>query len=118
MSTFRRQNRNAQILICAVCTLLIAALYYYQFPPLHRGEFYTEDMFLLSPYTKRAPLSDRIIFLAIDNNSIRLDQLDPAVVDASPELTMMKNGWPWSRAIYPAILDRLFNAEPRWWPWI
>lgn len=104
----RHRSRKAPIIICGACSLLVAALYWLVFPPLYNAEYYTEDTLLRSG--KPAPRDPRIIFIAIDNSSLKLDQLDPAVVEASPALQLMKQGWPWPREVYPLILDRLFDS--------
>lgn len=109
MSWFRSRSRKAPIFICLACTALVAGLYYFQFQPLQKAEFYTQDC-LARSFGKRAKPDPRLVYLAIDRDSIQLDQFDPAEVEAAPALRLMKQGWPWSRAIYPLILERLFDA--------
>ncbi len=112
MSAFRRQNRKSPIIICAICTLLVAVFYLFQYghqkAPLYKGELYFEDSMLSKG--RKAPCDPRLIFLAIDDNSTSVSQIDPAVIQATPALQLMQKGWPWPHAVYPMILDRLFDS--------
>ena len=62
---------------------------------------------------KRAPADHRLVFLGIDAESQSLDAVEPAELDASPALQLMKDGFPWSRKVYGLILDRLMAAGAR-----
>ena len=129
MSLFRRHSRKAPIIICVICSAVVAGQYFVEhkideirvprlefllsplrsFKPLQSGEFYTEDA--ITRYLgKKANTSPELVYLAIDHQSIELDQFSPAEISASPALTLMKKGWPWSRKVYPLIYERLFNA--------
>ncbi len=80
-----------------------------RFRPLQRTEFYTQDC-IARFYGKRAPIAPELVYLAIDHDSISLDQFEPAEIGRSPALTLMKQGWPWSRAVHGMVLDRLVSA--------
>ena len=61
-----------------------------------------------------------LVFLAIDAQSIGFDETDIQSYhlssDGSDEtraLRLMSKGWPWSREVYAAVLDRLTNAGAR-----
>ena len=68
---------------------------------------------LLERHGRTTPANSDIIFLGIDNASSQLDALDPAVVKSNRVLSLMTQGWPWSREIYAAALDRLEDAGAR-----
>ncbi|MFZ5806933.1 MAG: CHASE2 domain-containing protein [Verrucomicrobiota bacterium] len=68
---------------------------------------------MIARHGKTAPVDDRLIFLAIDSDSVQLDVLDPEEIAKSPALALMAKGFPWSRAVYPMILDRLFQSGAR-----
>lgn len=125
MSRFRRTSRKAPIFICAVCTALVAGQYFAGqvvdsiqisflrrlsgFKPLESAEFYTQDS-LARYFGKRAKPDPELVYLCIDHNSVVLDQFDPAEIEASPALRLMKRDWPWPREVYPLILERLIHA--------
>jgi adenylate cyclase len=52
-------------------------------------------------------------FVGIDASSLNLDQLSPEQIAASPSLTAMKAGFPWSRAVYAEAIEKLLNAGAR-----
>lgn len=129
MSRVRSHSRKAPIVICVVCTLIVAAQYFFEswtgytelpvnqmlierlknFRPLGSAEFYMQDA-IARFFGRRSKQRPEIVYLAIDRDSIQLDQFDPAEIEASPALTLMKQGWPWPRAVYSLILDKLFHA--------
>ena len=129
MSLFRSHSRKAPILICVVCTLVIAGQYFFEnwishveipaieavlgplreFTPLHAAERHTQDA-LARYFGRRAKIHPELVYLAIDRDSITLDQFDPAEIQASPALQLMKQGWPWPRSVYPLIIQRLADA--------
>ncbi|MGB8352815.1 MAG: CHASE2 domain-containing protein, partial [Chthoniobacteraceae bacterium] len=108
MSWLRRYNRKAPIIICIVFTALVAGLYSIHWNPLLRGEFYIQNV--LTQFGRRAKLRPDLVYLAIDRDSVQLDQFDQTEIDASPALSLMKQGWPFSRAVYPLIFDKLIAS--------
>jgi len=78
------------------------------FLPLRNAEFSVEDWVLR--FGRTAAVSPELVFLAIDQASIRLDQIELDEIEASPALRLMVQGFPWPRSVYPLILDRLFGA--------
>ena len=124
MSWFRRHNRKAPIIICLVCTALVAGQYFAEDVvqsirsnrhqtaldlPLHGAEFYTQDA-IARYFGRRAKLRPDLVYLAIDRDSVQLDQFEPAEIEASPALSLMKQGWPWPRSVYALILDKLIAS--------
>jgi adenylate cyclase len=126
MPRSRRKSRKAPIILCVLCTLLVVCQFFAEdvvdrvripaflwflrdFKPLQSAEFYTQDA-LARYFGTRAKVRPELVFLAIDRDSITLDQFDQAEIDASPALQQMQQGWPWPRTVYPLILDRLFGA--------
>lgn len=55
--------------------------------------------------TKKDP---QLVYLAIDNASIKLDQFSNEEILGSVSLTRMSMGWPWPRDVYANILEQLF----------
>lgn len=56
------------------------------------------------------PTPDNLVFLALDESSLDLSQLEPEEIEASPALRMMSEQFPWSRAVYAAIIEKVLAA--------
>jgi adenylate cyclase len=62
-------------------------------------------------YGRKAVADPRIVLLAIDSPSIRLDALDDATIAASPALTALQpRTYPFRRDVYAFAADRLLGA--------
>lgn len=109
VSRFRHLSRKPMIAICGLCAAVVAVLHLLEFRPLVDSQLAAED-FLQRFVGRRAKVDPDLVFLAIDPASIRLDEFDEEDLAASPELQMMKQEWPWPRAIYAKILERLVDA--------
>lgn len=59
---------------------------------------------------ERTGTPEDLVFLAVDEASLDLSQLEPEEIGASPVLSMMARGFPWSRAVYAGIIDKLLAA--------
>jgi adenylate cyclase len=130
VSRFRHLSRKPLIAICGFFTLVVALLQWLEFRPLLDSQLAAEDSLQrvfdrpaakegsersiddhLQRYFGRAAVVDPdLVYLAIDQASIRLDQFGEEDFAASPELQMMRQEWPWPRAIYARILDRLMES--------
>jgi len=84
---------------------------------LTRGELSVRD--LIARHGRRTPGNPKLIFLAIDSDSISLDAkadlrgLFGIQDETTPEgraLSMMSEHWPWPRSVHALILDRLMSA--------
>ena len=71
--------------------------------------FFSDELAL---HGRLTPSNPDIIFLGIDDASMRLDALDPEVVRHDPALSNMSI-WPWPRQVYASIYDRLTAAGAR-----
>ena len=107
MSVFRRQSRKAPIIICIICTLLVAGLYRIGFVTFGTSEFYAQDV-ALQFFGKREPINPQIVFLSLE--SVNPGQFSDEEIQASPALQLMSHTWPWPRAVYPMIFQRLFDS--------
>ncbi len=57
------------------------------------------------------PPDPDIMLLGIQNSSIKIDdELSTNEIAASPTLQLMDHPWPWDRAVYAGVLDKLMNA--------
>lgn len=112
MSFLNRHRRALLAAVCILCTGIVAAAYWLHFEPLLRIEFSARDF--LARHGRKSPLNDNLIFLAVDRATVTLDGAFSEEIEASPALqAMKKNGWPWSRDVYPMIMERLANAGAR-----
>lgn len=58
-------------------------------------------------------LPDGVILVGIDPSSLNLDQFSQEQIAGSPSLQAMKQGFPWSRAVYADAIERLIGAGAR-----
>ncbi|MFM8886226.1 MAG: CHASE2 domain-containing protein, partial [Chthoniobacterales bacterium] len=56
------------------------------------------------------PTPQDLVFLALDESSLDLSQLEPDEIAASRALTLMQQEFPWSRAVYAEIIDKVLGA--------
>jgi adenylate cyclase len=76
-------------------------------PPRAIDTYYSD---VLARNGRKTPPNPDIIFLGIDDASVRLDMLDQDMVHRDPVFSQMLNPWPWPRAVYAPIYDRLASA--------
>ena len=112
MLSSRREYRRALAAVCGGVTLLVILL---GMQPLYwpAAELSARD--LLIRYGRKAETRQDLVFLAIDNATVTLDE----IWDADTELPFFKqiqqSGFPWPRDVYPLIIERLVGAGRRWW---
>lgn len=86
--------------------------------PLLEAENLMRDALMRSG--RRAVTDPRIVFLAVDSDSVSissddLEMLDMTRADAkcTRALSLMSKGWPWSREVYALAIQRLIGAGAR-----
>ena len=102
--------------LCALCTAAVLILHA-SCVPFQRAENQVRDLVFAMPevgghaIVRRATVDPRLVYVAIDNDSINIaDILGPSDFAASPALQMMAGNWPWPRDFYPLLIDRLMQA--------
>jgi adenylate cyclase len=103
-----REGNSQKFIERANHTPLIVAL-----PITHRfasWEQQARDWLATNPFARRAPPNPGIVFLGIDQATMTLDAVWPEDVAKSPALQLMQKGFPWNRAVYAHIADRLIDA--------
>jgi adenylate cyclase len=76
---------------------------------LFKQELRFQDWLLVK--SPKKPLPENFYLLAMDEQSMKLDSLEPDEIAASPSLSAMKaTGFPWSRTVYAEVVDRLREA--------
>jgi adenylate cyclase len=110
-----RHRRIAIALICAFCTGLIIAAVLVRNIPFADSIWTNETSFrdALERKARRTKVRDEFVFLGIDEASKQLDQVSPEEIASSPALQKMREMFPWSRAVYGELVDRLCGAGAR-----
>src|SRR3954471_4417684 len=109
-----RHRGVALALICALCTSTIIAAAAFQF--IFANSIWTSETSFrdaLERKARRTTVRENFVFLGIDEASKQLDQVSPEEIEGSPALQKMRQGYPWSRAVYAELVDRLCNAGAR-----
>jgi len=96
-------------MICLSFTA-ITVLFYLKGWLYGHAERSSRDWLLTNSSARRSPQNPRIVFLAIDENSISLDTLFADDLAKSPALQLMKQGFPFSREVYAHVINRLADA--------
>ena len=102
------QRRFILAAICAGAALFLGLLGLVQFKPLTEAELYTRDLRIR--FGQPAPLSQEIVFIAIDKPTYK-DILSDEEIAASPALAEMSAGsWPWRRSVWAQVIQRITDA--------
>ncbi len=103
---FSRRARWLAIMM-GTGTVTLAALYFLGFTPLLGLEYYSQD--LRARLGRKTPADPRLVFLGIDQASYHDILLESEIQD-SPILKELAKTFPWSRAVWAALIERLCNA--------
>ena len=57
-----------------------------------------------------APVHPGLVFVSLDEGCFNLTHLEPEEIEASPALSAMEDGFPWSRVVYAEMIERLLSA--------
>jgi len=102
-------------LICAFCTGVIISLAMFRnvifADSIWAGETNFRDA--VERKARRTKVHDDFVFLGLDEASKQLDQISPEEEESSPALKKMRQGFPWSRAVYAQLIDQLCDAGAR-----
>jgi adenylate cyclase len=103
-----RQGRRRTLLwICGLITAVLLVAHLRNFPPLTEAENYVEDCF--ARLGRRVPPDPRLILVGVDRPSYAQDIL-PAEAEADPVLDALRKNFPWSRAVWAVVIERLAAA--------
>lgn len=106
-----RSHRRGLVLflVCAFWALLGALLAWpVRLAPLELAGLSLQDAIVRHGIKTAAPQD--FVLLAVDEASLDLSQLEPEEIAASPALTAMAAGFPWSRAVYADIVEKVLGA--------
>jgi adenylate cyclase len=110
-----RHRRLVLALICVVCTGVIIVAGTFGHVIFANSIWANETSFrdALERKARRTKVHDEFVFLGIDEASKQLDQVSPEEIQSSPALQEMKQGYPWNRAVYGELVNRLCEAGAR-----
>ncbi|MFZ9931722.1 MAG: CHASE2 domain-containing protein [Chthoniobacterales bacterium] len=106
----RARGRPLKLLaICAAWAVVFAFLgSVVPLAPLELAEHSLQDSIVR--HGLKNPATDRFVFLALDEASLDLSQLEPEEIAQSRALGLMHGEFPWSRAVYAEILEKVLGA--------
>ena len=115
MHWLARHRRVALALICMLCTGVIVAAGAFRQVIFANSIWANETNFrdALERKARRTKVHDEFVFLGIDEASKQLDEVSPEEIQSSPALQKMKEGYPWNRAVYGELVNRLCDAGAR-----
>lgn len=108
---FNRGRLLSIALVVAGTAAIVATLHWLYFDPIRKAEGYSRDLRVMAG--RKAKLDERLVFLGIDKPSVQLDELFPEEIGQSRPLTLMAQGFPWSREVHALALERLIAAGAR-----
>jgi adenylate cyclase len=106
MTSRTHRTRNIALL-CAACTGVCLLLYGTGFVSLLKLELGLNDLLLHSG--RETGVDPRLVFVGIDQPTY-VETVSTEEIAQSPELALLTNGFPWSRAVWAATIDRLASA--------
>lgn len=106
----RARGRPLKLLgICAVWAAVFAVLgSVVPLAPLELAESALEDAVVR--HGLKNPTPGELVFLALDEASLDLSQLEPEEIAASRALGLMEAEFPWSRAVYAEVIEKILGA--------
>ncbi len=106
------KQRNLLTAVCVGVTALVALLHFFD-ARFDRLESWARDWLATNPAGRKAAPNPEIVFLGLDQSSMDLDAVFADDLAKSPTLQLMKQGFPWNRAVYAHIASRLLDAGAR-----
>src|SRR5471032_769262 len=93
--------------ICGVCTLAAVGFWKSGFDPLQQMEFFAQDW--QTRLGRKTPVDDRLVLIGIDKPVYSSDFSD-AELQSEPVLRDLQNNFPWSRAVWARLIEKLSDA--------
>lgn len=106
----RTRGRPVRLLaICGFWSLIFALLgSVLPLAPLELVENALQDAVVR--HGRKNPTPENLVFLALDEPSMDLSQLEPEEIEASRALRLMREKFPWSRAVYAEVIEKVLAA--------
>lgn len=110
----RKRSRRRFLELACIC-FAVAQIGWFVFPlapVLMRAEYNVQDILVATSAARK--LDKDFALVAIDDASLKLDQLFPEDLDASPTLrTMNSTHFPWPRSVYADAIEKILAAGAR-----
>ncbi len=113
MRTAAAKRSRRQLVQMAILCALIAVgvlLAYSLGAPIQRFAWDVIDRIIVAQPTHDL---DDFVFVAIDDQSMKMDHLWPEDIGDNAALLAMQEGWPWPRNVYADAIERLLQAGAR-----
>ena len=107
-----RRSRRRSLVLLGICGGW-AAVFIILSGPVALGPLELADLALQDAVVRhgaRTATPPDFVFLAVDEPSMDLSQLDPDEIAASPALSLMSQAFPWSRELYALVIEKLLAA--------
>jgi adenylate cyclase len=115
-----RTGATSHLVLFGALTLVVAWVQFAGFIPADGIELAIQDW--VAHYGRKAPVDERLVFLAVDSSSTNLHRTADLDEDLKSEnlsaterraLEAMATEWPWPREVHALVLDRLAQAGAR-----
>ncbi len=107
----KKRSRRRLLELACIC-FAVVQIGWFLFPEsqvLMRAEYNLQDRLVAAGGARK--LDADFVLVAIDDGSLKLDQLFPEDLDASASLRKMEaSGFPWPRSVYADAIERLLAA--------
>jgi adenylate cyclase len=101
-------RRTAIVLaICAVGTLVVLIFWQRGLEPLPQLECFAQDW--QTRHGRTTPMDDRLVLIGIDK-PVYLSDFSDEEIQREPVLKSLQNNFPWSRAVYARLIEKLADA--------
>jgi adenylate cyclase len=93
--------------ICAACTLVFLVLWWRGFVPLQELELFAQDW--QTRLGRKTPADERLVLIGIDK-PVYSSEFSAEELKAEPVLALLKKNFPWSRAVWAKLIEKLGDA--------
>jgi len=100
----------AVLAICAACTLVFLVLWWRGFVPLQELELFAQDW--QTRLGRKTPADERLVLIGI-NKPVYSSEFSAEELKAEPALALLQKNFPWSRAVWARLIEKLGDAGAR-----
>jgi adenylate cyclase len=97
--------------ICAACTLVFLFLWWRGFVPLQELELFAQDW--QTRLGRKTPADERLVLIGIDKPVYSPTDFSAEELKAEPALALLQKNFPWSRAVWARLIEKLGDAGAR-----
>ena len=97
--------------ICAACTAVFLVLWWRGFVPLQELELFAQDW--QTRLGRKTPADERLVLIGIDRPVYSPTDFSAEELKAEPALALLQKNFPWSRAVWARLIEKLGDAGAR-----